>query len=136
MSAALFVDDGPHSPSQLQGLGFAHEEADEAHGFVADRLERFGGLAPGRRQHVDNPIRAVSEDLARDLFQSFASGKSHKRASIPAIAPTFETFKNASEMLFFQRRLARNDGNVKRTAEELGMQRSHLYKKLDRYGLR
>ena len=33
-------------------------------------------------------------------------------------------------------RLERNDGNVKRTAEELGMQRSHFYKKLDRYDLR
>ena len=54
----------------------------------------------------------------------------------PFEAASFEAFKNESEMLFFKRRLARNDGNVKRTAEELGMQRSHLYKKLDRYGLR
>ena len=29
-----------------------------------------------------------------------------------------------------------NDGNVKRTAERLGMQRSHLYKKIERHGLR
>lgn len=34
------------------------------------------------------------------------------------------------------RKLADNDGNVKRTAEQLNMQRSHLYKKLDRYGLK
>ena len=54
----------------------------------------------------------------------------------PNDAATFEEFKNLSEKLFFERRLARNDGNIKRTAEELGMQRSHLYKKLDRYGLR
>lgn len=54
----------------------------------------------------------------------------------PYEAPSFEEFKNLSEKLFFERRLARNDGNIKRTAEELGMQRSHLYKKLDRYGLR
>ena len=48
----------------------------------------------------------------------------------------YEEFKNESEKRFFEVRLARNDGNIKRTAEELGMQRSHLYKKLDRYGLR
>jgi two-component system nitrogen regulation response regulator NtrX len=54
----------------------------------------------------------------------------------PFEAATFEEFKNDSEKLFFELRLARNDGNVKRTAEELGMQRSHLYKKLDRYELR
>ncbi|MCP3918404.1 MAG: sigma-54-dependent Fis family transcriptional regulator [bacterium] len=54
----------------------------------------------------------------------------------PFAAPTFEEFKNQSERLFFKRRLEANGGNVKRTAEELGMQRSHLYKKLDRYQLR
>lgn len=54
----------------------------------------------------------------------------------PFLAPTFEDFKNRSEALFFTRKLNENNGNVKRTAEELGMQRSHLYKKLDRYGLR
>ena len=54
----------------------------------------------------------------------------------PYDAETFEDFKNQSEALFFQLRLERNGGNIKRTAEELGMQRSHLYKKLDRYDLR
>ena len=40
------------------------------------------------------------------------------------------------EALFFRRKLDEFEGNVKRTAENLGMQRSHLYKKLDRYELR
>jgi two-component system nitrogen regulation response regulator NtrX len=54
----------------------------------------------------------------------------------PFAAATFEEFKNLGEMLFFKRKLAENDGNVKRTAERLAMQRSHLYKKLERYGLK
>ena len=54
----------------------------------------------------------------------------------PFQAPSFEEFKNQSEALFFRLKLAQNEGNVKRTAEQLGMQRSHLYKKLDRYGLK
>ncbi len=54
----------------------------------------------------------------------------------PYEARTFEEFKNLSEAHFFRMRLERNDGNIKRTAEELGMQRSHMYKKLDRYSLR
>ncbi|MDP6739934.1 MAG: sigma-54 dependent transcriptional regulator [Planctomycetota bacterium] len=54
----------------------------------------------------------------------------------PYEAGTFEEFKNLSEAQFFRMRLERNEGNIKRTAEELGMQRSHLYKKLDRYSLR
>jgi two-component system, NtrC family, nitrogen regulation response regulator NtrX len=54
----------------------------------------------------------------------------------PFSAATFEEFKDKSEARFFARKLAERNGNVKRTAEELGMQRSHLYKKLERYGLR
>jgi len=54
----------------------------------------------------------------------------------PFEASTFEEFKDRSEALFFRLKLEHFEGNVKRTAENLGMQRSHLYKKLDRYGLR
>ncbi len=54
----------------------------------------------------------------------------------PFQATTFEEFKDRSEALFFRRKLEEFGGNVKRTSEQLGMQRSHLYKKLDRYGLR
>jgi two-component system nitrogen regulation response regulator NtrX len=49
---------------------------------------------------------------------------------------TFEEFKDTAERLFLQQRLAENDWNVKRTAEVLGMQRSNLYKKIERYGLK
>lgn len=54
----------------------------------------------------------------------------------PFGAETFEAFKDQAEALYFRLKLEENDGNVKRTAERLGMQRSHLYKKLSRYGLR
>jgi two-component system nitrogen regulation response regulator NtrX len=49
---------------------------------------------------------------------------------------TFEEFKEKSEQLFLRRKLERFDWNIKRTADALGMQRSNLYKKIDRYGLR
>jgi two-component system, NtrC family, nitrogen regulation response regulator NtrX len=49
---------------------------------------------------------------------------------------TFDEFKDLSEKLFLQHKLAENEWNVKRTAEALGMQRSHLYKKIERYQLK
>jgi two-component system nitrogen regulation response regulator NtrX len=49
---------------------------------------------------------------------------------------TFEEFKDTAEKLFLQQRLAENDWNVKKTAEDLGMQRSNLYKKIERYNLK
>lgn len=51
-------------------------------------------------------------------------------------AATFEEFKDLSEKEYLRRKLAENEGNVKRTAERLAMQRSHLYKKIERHGLR
>ncbi len=51
-------------------------------------------------------------------------------------ARTFEEFKDVAEKDFLLRRLEENGWNVKKTAELLGMQRSNLYKKLERYGLR
>ncbi|MFT7616697.1 MAG: two-component system nitrogen regulation response regulator NtrX [Planctomycetota bacterium] len=49
---------------------------------------------------------------------------------------TFEEFKATSERLFLQKKLEENEWNIKRTAESLGMQRSNLYKKIDRYNLK
>ena len=83
--------------------------------------------------------RIVGEDIARVLANGPAltpAGSANASEDSPFEAETFEQFKNEAEALFFERRLERNGGNVKRTAEGLGMQRSHLYKKLDRYGLR
>ncbi|MFM8979117.1 MAG: helix-turn-helix domain-containing protein, partial [Planctomycetia bacterium] len=49
---------------------------------------------------------------------------------------TFAEFQDLSEKLFLEQRLAAHEWNVKRTAEALDMQRSHLYKKIERYGLK
>ena len=48
----------------------------------------------------------------------------------------FQEFKSRSEGAFLQRKLRENMYNVSRTAEALGMQRSNLYKKITKYGLR
>lgn len=50
--------------------------------------------------------------------------------------PTFEQFKETSEKLYLQFWLHENEWNVKRTAENLSMQRSNLYKKIERHGLK
>ncbi|MFN0243868.1 MAG: sigma-54-dependent transcriptional regulator [Planctomycetota bacterium] len=102
---------------------------------------------PGNVRQLKNllegaDVLAQGPWIARaDLDELLANGPS-LASSVPVgqpdpmSAPTFEEFKNQSERLFIQTKLAENDGNIKRTAERLGMQRSHLYKKLDRYGLR
>jgi len=48
----------------------------------------------------------------------------------------FQEFKVRSESAFLQHKLRENLYNVSRTAEALGMQRSNLYKKITKYGLK
>ncbi len=47
-----------------------------------------------------------------------------------------EDFRAATEKEFLRRKLLEFSGNIKRTAENIELQRSNLYKKLERYGLK
>jgi len=80
---------------------------------------------------LDGPKLEV-KDLERLTGPSVAAAT----PDIFRTADTFEEFKEQSEKLFLQQRLTANDWNVKRTAESLGMQRSNLYKKMERFGLK
>lgn len=48
---------------------------------------------------------------------------------------TYVEFRESIEKEFFSRKLSANGFNVSRTARRLGMQRSNLYKKLEKYGI-
>jgi two-component system nitrogen regulation response regulator NtrX len=107
---------------------------------------------PGNVRQLRNLLEGAnvfaqgSEITRADLEQILATGPglaapasapaSPARTADPFAARSFEEFKDLSEKLFIELKLAENQGNVKRTAEQLGMQRSHLYKKLDRFGLK
>jgi DNA-binding NtrC family response regulator len=123
------------------------------HGLEAGALELLASLDyPGNVRQLKNLLEGASvfaqgADITRaDLEQILGAGpalapapaaaEGFKPGLDPFECPTFEEFKEKSEMLFIQKKLLENEGNVKRTAERLGMQRSHLYKKLDRYGLK
>jgi two-component system nitrogen regulation response regulator NtrX len=48
---------------------------------------------------------------------------------------TFEEFKQEAERAFLEAKLEDHDWNVSETARKLGMPRSNLYKKIEKYGL-
>jgi len=48
----------------------------------------------------------------------------------------FQDFKDFIEKEFIEYKLKRNGWNVSRTAEELDIQRSHLYNKIDKFTLK
>lgn len=48
---------------------------------------------------------------------------------------TLQEFQEITEKIFIQKQLEKNGWNISKTAEALGIQRSHLYTKLKKYGL-
>jgi two-component system nitrogen regulation response regulator NtrX len=96
---------------------------------LRNTLERMVILADGDHLTTDDVPFAVS---SRVRLPAAADEE------LPAFldAPTFEAFKDASERAFLERALEHNQWNVQQTAKSLAMQRSNLYKKIEKYGLR
>lgn len=49
---------------------------------------------------------------------------------------SFQDFKDFSECEFIKYKLEKNNWNVSKTADELDIQRSHLYSKIEKFGLK
>jgi len=65
-----------------------------------------------------------------------AAGKSAEGQTDWFAFARLEDFRAATEKEFLRRKLLEFGGNIKRTAENIELQRSNLYKKLDRYDLK
>jgi DNA-binding NtrC family response regulator len=98
---------------------------------------------PGNVRELRNVLEAAAiladaETLsARDLQLCAAQGAAGApRGGDYFGLPTLEEFRDATEKEFLRRKIEENGGNIKRTAERIGIQRSNLYKKLDRFGLK
>ncbi len=135
-------------PEDIQGLlerftvDICHKYDLEPKSFSAEAQDHMRRLQwPGNVRELRNfSERAVllsmdSEITLEDLERLTTKTSAVLSESIFAIN-TFEEFKATSERLFLQKKLEENDWNIKRTAESLGMQRSNLYKKIDRYNLK
>lgn len=48
----------------------------------------------------------------------------------------FQDFKDHAEMEFIKHKLEKNNWNVSKTAEDIDIQRSHLYSKIEKFGLK
>ncbi|MDD3642957.1 MAG: helix-turn-helix domain-containing protein, partial [Candidatus Krumholzibacteria bacterium] len=83
-------------------------------------IERLCILVPGETIGAgDLPamVPTREEDILRDPFS----------------LQSYQEFRDITEREFLIKKLRENNGNVSRTARQLGMQRSNLYKKLEKY---
>jgi two-component system, NtrC family, nitrogen regulation response regulator NtrX len=85
------------------------------------------------RLMIMTPARVISKC---DLFPLFEEVKMETAASVSDITnDTFRVAKQDFERQYIIRKLREFDGNISKTAEAIGLERSNLHKKIRSYGL-
>ena len=127
---------------------------------IADDLARRNGLSPKaftddaihrlKRYEWRGNVRELHNVLERVLILSdgpqidasdverFVRPTGHTNGPAHDLIHAYEDFTEARdhfEKLFIERKLNEHDWNVSQTAETIGIQRSHLYNKLNKYGI-
>jgi len=102
------------------------------------RREDWPGNVRQLRNVVEHLAILAPNDVigAADVASASRGGTTAPEVDPYRDARSFDEFKDTAEREFLERRLLENGWNVKRTAEQLGMQRSNLYKKIEKYGLK
>jgi two-component system nitrogen regulation response regulator NtrX len=77
-----------------------------------------------------------SEISQTDVLRARESGAVPSDKDLFEICKTFEQFKEEAERRFLLKKLLENEWNIKKTSEAIDMQRSNLYKKIEKYKLK
>ena len=89
---------------------------------VAERLLILGRSAEITLSDVENYVQP-------------GSGRTNPFASLLHQCDDFSNFRDMAEKLFLEQKLKDSDWNISRTAELIGIQRSHLYTKMNKYAI-
>jgi two-component system, NtrC family, nitrogen regulation response regulator NtrX len=106
-----------------------------------DRLQRYDWRGNVRElNNVVERLLILSEGDAiteRDV-EAYVRGGAGGQDPIAALLDRYDQFadfRDQAEKLFIERKLEEFDWNISRTAEAIGIQRSHLYNKLNKYNI-
>lgn len=80
-------------------------------------------------------IMVPSSYISLKEISPFLPGSNSNIDEILNVSNTFQEFKEKAERAFILKQLQANGWNISKTAEILGIQRSHLYNKLKKYGI-
>ena len=95
---------------------------------------------PGNVRELRNLIERLciltrGDVIRRDELPALTIVREEDARKDPFGLRTYQEFKDFMEKEYLERKLRQNNGNVSRTARQLDMQRSNLYKKLEKYGV-
>ena len=83
-------------------------------------------------------ILSMDGSITRDLIQRVMKSRKNAAQDLESLADSendFQLFKEAAERVFLVKQLSRHDWNISRTAEAVGLQRSHIYNKMKKYNI-
>lgn len=84
---------------------------------------------------TEDDVKAFSNPSGS--FYDSQNGKANKGSGFDFDHFTkFQDFKDHAEMEFIKYKLEKNNWNVSKTAEDIDIQRSHLYSKIEKFGLK
>ena len=116
----------------------------EAKPFDEDAMTRLRALEwRGNVRELHNVVErllilsAGDAVTARDVDRLVHTGTSGANSieSLIARFEQFADFRDEAEKIFIEHKLSQFDWNVSKTAEAIGIQRSHLYNKMNKYGI-
>jgi two-component system, NtrC family, nitrogen regulation response regulator NtrX len=90
------------------------------------------------RNLVERLVIMVPEDEigVRDLPAQLRGERAERPSALSELDfPSLRDARAAFEKIFIEKKIADAEGNVSRAAELLGLERSHLYRKLRAYGI-
>jgi DNA-binding NtrC family response regulator len=99
---------------------------------------RFSGNIRELRNVVERLVILSGTKITEEDVTRFASPM-HQQNTEKSIFEKYDTlqeFKDHVEKIFIEEKLKKNNWNVAKTAQEIDIQRSHLYNKIEKYSLR
>ncbi|MCA2959563.1 MAG: sigma-54-dependent Fis family transcriptional regulator [Silvanigrellales bacterium] len=123
---------------------FCSENGERRKTFERDALERLRAYSwPGNIRELKNIMERLSimthELVIEGRHLPHPIGQQPARPSSELdellVQKDFREARSGFEKLFILRKLEDNQGNITRTADAMGMERSHLYRKLKQFGI-
>ncbi len=112
--------------------------------FTQDGLAELETLAwGGNVRELQNAVErlgilSMDGTISKDLIQRVMKSGKNSTQDLESLADSesdFQLFKEAAERVFLVKQLKRHDWNISRTAEAVGLQRSHIYNKMKKYNI-
>ncbi len=117
----------------FSGISFTDEALEEL------KKQRWSGNVRELQNAVERlGLLADNSEIGKEEVRNLTLSENRKSGEIEELLDEinqFQDFKESAERLFLLSKLDENDWNISKTAEAIGIQRSHMYNKMNKYDI-